>query len=326
MKVLFVASGNSKNFEMSPFIKAQGETLINEGIEVEFFSVVGKGLTGYLRSARKLNAFLKGRKYDIIHAHYMLCGWVAVLSRPKTPIVLSLMGDDAYGTYYKPYRVSLKSRYLTLLTLLIQPFLKGIIAKSRNILKYVYRKKITSIIPNGVRLEQFKDYNKGFREELCLDPHKKYILFLADTSDPNKNFALLKQAHELLCDENIGLITPYPKPHDQIVKYLWSADVFVLPSFAEGSANVLKEAMACNCPLVATNAGDAWWVIGDTPGCFAAGYTPEDFSEKLKMALSFAEVNKRTKGRQRLIDLGLDASLVARKVIAVYNKTLKIKQ
>jgi teichuronic acid biosynthesis glycosyltransferase TuaC len=326
MKVLFVASGNSKNFDLSPFIKSQAEVLIRCGIEVQFFSVLGNGASGYVKSAKRLRAFLKGKTFDIIHAHYTLCGWVAVLARPKIPVILSLMGEDAYGTYYKPNKVLLSSRYLTVLTYLIQPFVQAIISKSKNIDKYVFRRRIASIIPNGVNLDQFQDYEKDFRGELGLDPQKRYLLFLANKNDNIKNFKLLQEAFELLNHDNIEIVNPYPIPHDKVVKYLWSADVFILTSFMEGSANALKEAMACNCPIVTTDAGDAFWVIENTEGCYATKYTAQDLSEKILMALDFAVKNKRTQGRQRLLTLELDAESVAQKIIEVYNKILKSKK
>jgi teichuronic acid biosynthesis glycosyltransferase TuaC len=325
MKVLFVASGNSKDFELSPFIKSQGECLRSFGIDVQFFSVLGNGISGYTKSAKRLRLLLKVESFDVIHAHYSLCGWVAVLSRTKIPIVLSIMGDDAYGTYYKPYKVLFLSRYLTVLTYLIQPFVKAIISKSKNIDKYVYRRRIATIIPNGVDLEQFQNHNKEFRSELGLDPKKKYLLFLANAEDKRKNFEMLKLANALLNDDNVEIIVPYPVPHDKIVKYLWSADVFILTSFMEGSPNVLKEALACNCPVVTTDVGDAAWVIGDTEGCFITEFSAKDLSEKIILALDFARGNKRTKGRDRLMELGLDAESVAKKIIAVYNTTIKSK-
>jgi teichuronic acid biosynthesis glycosyltransferase TuaC len=326
IRVLFVASGNSKKFDFSPFIKSQAEVLIRFGIDVQFFAVLGNGASGYLKSAKRLRAFLKDNTFDIIHAHYTLCGWVAVLARPKIPVVLSFMGEDVYGTYYKPNKVLLSSRYLTVLTYLIQPFVNAIISKSRNIDKYVYRRRIACIIPNGVNLSQFQNYEKDFRGELGLDPQKKYLLFLANKDDNIKNFKLLQEAFDLLNDDNIEILNPYPVAHDKIVEYLWSADVFVLTSFMEGSPNVLKEAMACNCPIVTTDAGDAFWVIENTEGCYAAKYTAKDLSEKLLMAIDFAVKNKRTRGRERLLALELDAESVAKKIIAVYEKLLKSKK
>ncbi len=321
MKILFVASGNSKNFELLPFIKTQGESLREKGIEVEYFPVIGKGGIGYLKSSRNLHLYLKKNSVDLIHAHYTLCGWVAVLAFPKAPIVLSIMGDDAYGCYYDVNKVKFISRYLTILTFLIQPFLKGIISKSRNISKYVYLKKKAHIIPNGVNIEKL--FNKdNSRAELELEISKQYVLFLGDPLDRRKNISLVKNAMQLLKNSNIELIAPYPIPHELVLKYLKTVDIFVLTAFIEGSPNVIKEAMACNCPIVSTDVGDVKWVLGETEGCFISSFEPKDFADKIKRALHFAEIKCRTNGRQRIFELGLDSETIATRIINVYNKVL----
>lgn len=320
MKILFVFSGNSKAFPISPFTRAQADSLRDRGMEVDYFPITGKGWLNYLKNVGPLRRHLKQRRYDLIHAHYSLCGWVAVLAAGRLPVVLSLMGDDAQGTFNSANRIEFKSHLLIWLTRLIQPFVAAIISKSANLEKAVWRKKISHIVPNGVRLDEFRIFEGGCREELGLDKNKKYVLFLGNPDDANKNMALAQSAIPLLNRPEVVLINPYPVKHEQVVKYLNSVDVFVLCSFGEGSPNVVKEAMACNCPMVVTPAGDAAWVVGDEPGCYVAGYEPAGFAAKLQQALDFAATAGRTKGRERLMNLGLDAGAVAEKIELIYKK------
>jgi glycosyltransferase involved in cell wall biosynthesis len=318
MRVLFVVSGHKGKNQISPFIKSQGDSLRAQGVDVSYFPIEGKGLKAYLRGVGLLRNYLRKKPADLIHAHYSLCGWVAVLARSGKPIVLSLMGDDAYGEFIGANKVAWSSRWLTASTWLIQPFVNVLISKSTNIERYVYRKRISHIIPNGVCLEHFDALPGGRRETIGLRADKKYILFLGDKKEARKNYALAQAAVMRLHRPEVELIAPFPIGHDKVVEYLNAADVFVLCSFMEGSPNALKEAMACNCPLVATNVGDAGWVIGNTPGCYVASFDPADFSNKLAGALAFAETQGRTKGRERLLELGLSAEDVARRLIDIY--------
>jgi glycosyltransferase involved in cell wall biosynthesis len=119
---------------------------------------------------------------------------------------------------------------------------------------------------------------------------------------------------------DVELINPYPIPHQAIPKYLNTANVLAMCSYMEGSPNVIKEAMACNCPMVATDVGDVNWVLGNEPGCYLASFQPMDYAEKLKQALEFSETHGRTNGEQRIKTLGLDSETVARRVIEIYKK------
>ena len=117
MKVLFIASGNSENFEISPFIKVQGQSLLKVGVEIDYFPIKGRGILGYLRAGFDLRNYLKTNQCDLIHAHYSLSGWTAILGARKIPVVLSLMGSDAYGDYIGKNKIRFVSNFIRLLTL-----------------------------------------------------------------------------------------------------------------------------------------------------------------------------------------------------------------
>lgn len=322
MKVLFISSGNV-NQGIVPFIKSQGVSLSEiKELKIEYFPIVGEGIFGYLKSRKEIREYVQNNDIDIVHAHYILSGWAAVLSRCKKPIVLSLMGSDAYGIY-NGKRATLASRYLTVLTWLIQPFVDAIISKSDNIASYVYQKSKSYIIPNGIDLEKVKHNQLKDNTNLNLNTEKTNILFLGDPKNPRKNFKLVLNAVNGLNNSDINLITPYPTDHDSVLKYLNSVDVFVMASYMEGSPNVVKEAMACNCPMVVTDVGDTGWVTEGVKGCLVSSFDEIDFSNNLLKAIEFSKQHGKTDGLQRIKKLGLDTKTIASKVYEVYKSVIK---
>jgi teichuronic acid biosynthesis glycosyltransferase TuaC len=239
------------------------------------------------------------------------------------PVVLSLMGTDAYGNYIGVNQIKFSSRYLIFLTYLIQPFVHSIICKSEHIQGFVWLKKKSHVIPNGILIDNIKPYSHDFKEELGLDPQKKHVLFLGKKSSLRKNFKLVEEAMTLIPADDVYLSAPYPVSHGVVVKYLNSVDVLVVPSLMEGSPNVVKEAMACNCPVVATNVGDIAWLLGNEPGYFLTSFDPQDFALNIRKALEFSENHGRTQGRARIMKLGLDSETIARRIIKVYDEVLE---
>ncbi len=321
MKVLFVSSGNNK-FGISPIVFNQGESLKKQGILIDYFAIKGKGIDGYVRNVPLLKSYLQQKVYDLIHSHYGLCGFVSILSDRSIPKVLSLMGSDAYGEYNSQGRVFLRS-YPTVMTTVISVLRsKHVIVKSENIRRVIPFKKAISIIPNGVDIYRFLPME---REEalskLKLDLNGKYVLLLGDKSDPRKNYKLASEAMNLISNKST-LIAPYPVDNELIPFYLNACDVLLLTSTMEGSPNVIKEAMSCNCPIVSTNVGDVKWLFGEEPGHFITTFDPPDVAEKIMAALDFSKKFGRTNGRKRIIELGLDSDTVAKKIINVYKDVL----
>ncbi len=305
MKVLFVSSGNSKVFKVQPFIKSQGESLRHRGIEVEYFPVIGKGFSGYRKNISKLKKTISDQKIDIVHAHYSLTGWVVYFASPGKPRVLSLMGSDTHGGNIK------KSSHLfmSIQLFLIQFLFPKIIVKSGNLSSILWARRKAEIIPNGVNFHLFKPMNKlAVRKMLGLKPDGRYILFMANPDDSNKNFKLLSQAMEYVQAE-AEVLTPYPVDHVETVLYY---------NACECSPNVIKESLVCNTNIIATPSCD---VVERTKGLknvLISEYNANDIAEKINYFLqNNINFNARDAVREEL-----DEVLIADKIINIYKSLL----
>ena len=321
-RVLFLSKAKGVS-SIDSLIESQGNSLQSK-LEIEHVLVSGNGFYAYLKALATLKNRMKKKDISLIHAHYGMCGLVAILSFPKVPVVVSFMGSDLHGGNVKDIKGYFFFLINKVFSTVVQLFANQIIIKSQYLKKHILFKKKLNLIPNGVDISAFKPTNKlTASKSLNLSVIKQNILFLGSTTDQNKNFQLLRNTYlQYNLSESAYLINPYPIPAALINKFLNACDVLVLTSYKEGSPNVIKEAMSCNLPIVATDTGDVRWVIGDTAGCFICSYKPDDVAEKIKLALQFSIRHGRTNGRKRIVELGLDSESIATKITEVYNKLL----
>ena len=316
MKILFVSSGH-KGSGVPPIIKSQGDSLFALGVDLEYFTIDGKGISGYLKGFFDLRKKLKEKKFELIHVHYGISGLVVVLCRPKVPKILSLMGDDILGVKKPNGSISLKGKLLTLIIKSSLRYFENIIVKSKEMTGKI-KNYNPYVLPNGVSFKNFQPLDMiESRNELKLDLNKTILLFPSNKNRIEKNYLLFKNAVEKIKDFDIEVISFNNTPHERTKYYFNSSNVVVLTSLHEGSPNVIKEAMACNIPIVSTNVGDVKDVIGQTEGCYIATFEPEDVSQKIKMAIDFG---KRTNGREHIKHL--EEKVIANSIVKLYNKTI----
>jgi glycosyltransferase involved in cell wall biosynthesis len=98
-----------------------------------------------------------------------------------------------------------------------------------------------------------------------------------------------------------------------------AADALILTSLNEGSPNVIKEAMACNCPIVSTDVGDVRDIIGNTQGCFVTNFDYTEIADKIYEATNYGTTN----GSNMIKNL--TSKTIAGKIIDIYKNTINLK-
>ena len=325
MKVLFVSSG--KQGGVNPIIRNQGESLRKAGVELEYFVVGGRGWKSYVKSIKPLREKVLKGGYDVVHAHYSWCAYMTGIAMRgmKVPMVVSLMGNDILDHWWYPVLARMVAK--------CKPW-KAVIVKSQE-MKNRVGMPYANVIPNGVNMERFHPIDKeecqrklGWNTvsgEGFVVSWKKHVLFPARVEDTRKNWPLAFEAVKLLNGEGCSGVVVSGKielhafkntPNDETPIWYNASDAVVLPSFYEGSANALKEAMACNRPVVTTDMGDCRERIEGCEGCYVANtYEVEEFAELLGKALQY----EKSGGRERLLKDGIADYQIAERLIAIYN-------
>jgi glycosyltransferase involved in cell wall biosynthesis len=193
------------------------------------------------------------------------------------------------------------------------------IVKSK-LMKELLRIQDAIIVPNGVDMERFKPLpSEEARKHVGYPLDKRLILFASDPGRKEKNPGLAERAVRKMDEPDIELRFLCNVPNADIPYYLNAADALLLTSKWEGSPNIIKEAMACNCPIVSTNVGDISWVTGDTAGCFLTSFDDDNIALNLRKTLAFGH---KTKGRERIRDLGIDSKSVALTIRSIYEEII----
>ncbi|MCF1750122.1 glycosyltransferase family 4 protein [Mariniradius sediminis] len=326
MRILFVSSGNRKQ-GLNPIIRLQAESLEKVGVEIEHFLIFGNGFPGYLKNVFKLRRHLKTHPVDLIHAHFGFSCVVAQLAKGKIPLVVTLMGTDILGHKNEDGSISFKNKLILWINhyfanhvyekaIVMNQIMKDILSK---------RKNPTYILSNGVDTSLFYEVSKSEAIQfLKWDSDIHHFVFISNPERPEKNFPLADEAVNLLKEKGyrVQLHAVFQEKSENLKYYYSAATALVLTSFHEGSPNVVKEALCCNCPIVSTYVGDVSITTADIDGCFMGPYDSVGFSEKLEEAIAFSKASGRIRGRKRIDDMGFDSQIVANKIKWIYEESI----
>ena len=249
MKVLNLVTN-----EDSRFFEQQVKALETVGVESTTISVPGSrnyddGETDGRSPFDYLRLFAPALRhsfgdYDLIHANYGLTAPPAVL-QPNLPVVISLWGTDLMGEY-------------GWLSKACAAHADAVVVMSDEMAAELDRP--CDVIPHGIDLDRFTPQpTADARRDLEWEEDAHHVLFPYPPERGVKNYGRAARIVEIVSqrfDDPVRLQTVTGVPHKRMPTYMNAADALLLTSNREGSPNAVKEALACNLPVVSTDVGD----------------------------------------------------------------------
>jgi glycosyltransferase involved in cell wall biosynthesis len=303
------------------FVAAQVESLRGAGVHVDLLHLTRNrsGRRVYRDLSRRVATAVQATQPDVVHVMYGgVMADITTRAIRDRPVVVSFCGTDLLGGRTVGTCSRLALRYGVFASRRAARRAAGIVVKSRNLFdalpSSVDRTRVW-IIPNGIDFSRFRPRDRSeCRRELGWEQSRKHVLFPAVSTRPEKRFALAQAAVAALNGAgSVELHALSGVPNAEVPVWMNAADVVVLTSTHEGSPNAVKEALACNVPVVSVDVGDVRDRVVGIEGCFIAEATPEDLAAKLAMV--FAR-SRPVEAREHVAELSLQS--VAERLQDVY--------
>ncbi|HEX6588875.1 MAG TPA: glycosyltransferase [Longimicrobiales bacterium] len=264
----------------------------------------------YLRAPIRIARRVR-QGYDVVHAHYGLVGSVAVAQR-RAPVVTTFHGSDVNIPWQR--RVSSLAARLSVRSIFVSKALRDRMGESA---------RHPTVIPCGVDLDLFRPRARdAARAALGIAPDRLLVVFPGHPDNPAKDYPLFEATLAALPESvrarvDQRAITGLER--DEVALLLSGADLLLLTSAREGSPMVVKEALACDTPVVAVDVGDAGELLAGVEGCrVVRGRNPALIAAAAAEVLVAPRVANGAR-RGHLLERALDADAIARRVLEVYD-------
>lgn len=302
-----VCSGNSGS--ASPFVLEQADQLRAAHCTVDLFLIQGKGVLGYLKNLPAYRRKIRSFQPQIVHAHGGMSALLAGLQR-LVPVVVTFHGSDVNVPRLR--RFSRLAMRWSIRHIVVSEDMKTTLGDDA-----------VHVIPCAVNADVFQPMNRAAcKQKLGWSSNHHYVLFSSAFDRPVKNAALAKQAIQLLQSDAVHLIELKDKSRTEVAILLNACDAALMTSISEGSPQFIKEAMACQTPIVSTRVGDVANLLNHAEGNFLVGYEPKEVAEALNKAIQFRREFNYTDARKTLELRGLFPQRITEELLNVYRASL----
>ena len=273
------------------FIQQQIEALRRNRLDVEVLLVNrrAKGMSVYSALPGMLWKTVAQFEPDLVHVMYggIMSQLVAYVVRDR-PVVVTFHGSDLLGQpFERPVRRFL-SAWGVFASRKAAKRCRGVVAVAEHLLKYLPKNVPRShvrVIPCGIDLDLFQPIDRGLCRERLGWTHDAFHILFQNTGDQVKRPQLASAAVERLKGLGVKAAIHHLRDvsYDQVPIWLNASDVLLVTSHHEGSPSIVKEALACNLPIVSVAVGDISQRIERINGCHLSAPNPVDLAAKLQL-------------------------------------------
>ena len=265
------------------FVKRQVEALSRYGCEQTVLFVDSRvSRLKYLRALPEMYRLILNERFDVIHAYYGLCGCIAAC-QARLPVVTTYCGSDLNPGFAGTRRAPMLSVFIRILGQIAAVRSNVNFVQSEEMLKRIrFRtaRAASKILTMGIDLALFKPINQAVaRERLGWAPERLIVLFVSSATEipAVKRVGLAKEVMSRVRLEipEAELLIVSGEPQESLPYYYSAADVLLLTSASEGAPNVVREAIACDLPVVSTRVGDVDRLLSGVENCHVCADDPE---------------------------------------------------
>lgn len=299
------------------FVARQVRVLRGLGVQVDVLHFPSRGNPlNHLRAWRRMRHRTSKQDYDLIHAQFGHAGLIA-RAQLGLPVVITFRGPDLESVFDQRGRKTVKGRVLVALCQLLALAADEVVVVSERLGRRLLRKGYR-VVPSGLDLEIFSPVpREQARRALGWELDQTVALFAAqDVRMPGKRFPLAREAIEIARRRiDLRLEVASDVPPERMPLYMSACDALILTSLSEGSPNVVKEALACNLPVISVDVGDVRErLAGVSPGAICAD-DPQALAEAL---IEVLERPRRSDGRRSVEQL--DERSLSGQIVTIYEE------
>lgn len=311
MRVLVVTNfmPDSSAPQRGRWVRDQVDEIRRRSVDVDVFEFA-RGRNEYIPATRRLRSLLRRERFDLVHAHYGLAGWVAQLAGAD-PLVVTFHGTDV-----RHHLVGPLSRRLAWRVALVAGVSRALFEPEDGRLG-LPAVPGSAVLPCGPDLRRFEAMPRAqARRELGLDPDRPYLFFPANPNRPEKRH---DRAAEVAAACEADLLTGGSIDPEQMPLWINAANAVLVTSDYEGFGMAAVEALSCDVPVLSTDVGIAPYALGGIDGCLCAPFDAATWAAAAQRHLQVED--PRVAGASRAATLS--AAGMAERVIEAYRAVLE---